>query len=178
VVAGDTEVVAIGTSFDVYRKTDATVVTVVTGKVAVYRNAGMVPVVSIGEVAPAGEATVSPATAASAALPRPLTAGEQVKLAHAGAAAAIDRVDLAKALAWTQQQIMFDQERLAEVVAEFNRYGHKPLEVHGEALNELRITGIFNAYDTESFIGFLGRLDNVEVTTTERSIQVRESSGT
>jgi transmembrane sensor len=175
VVAGDTEVVAIGTSFDVYRRADATVVTVVTGKVAVYRNAGMVL------VSPAGESTAGPAASAAAALPRPLTAGEQVRLAHAGAPAAmtaIDRVDIAKAVAWTQQQIMFDQERLADVAREFNRYGAVPIELESGSLEQLRITGIFNAYDTDSFVGFLERLEGVEVISTRTKIRVLKNSGT
>ncbi len=172
VVAGDTAVVAIGTSFDVYRKSDATVVTVLTGKVAVYRNAGMTPVRLTGEAAE--RTIVSPS--------RPLTAGEQVKVLNTEqpevAAPIIDHVDISKVAAWTQQQIMFEQEPLAAVAAEFNRYGRVPIEVEGAALNDLRITGIFNAYDTESFVGFLRRLDNVRVTATAGSIRVRKDSGT
>src|SRR5690606_35877336 len=141
VVARGTEVIALGTSFEVYCQEEATVVTVLTGKVAVYRRD-----TAAGEMVPVA----------------PLTAGEQVRVSHAESSVKIDRVDLARTLAWTQQQIVFEEEQLASVAREFNRYGQVPLEVEGEQLRELRITGIFNAYDTDSFVGFLRRLEGVD----------------
>jgi transmembrane sensor len=159
VVAGSVDVVAVGTSFDVYRKPQGTVVTVVSGKVNVF----------------ARPAVTGAATARQA---QPLAAGEQAQVAAKADAPQVKRVDVARVVAWTQQQIMFDQEPLLEVANEFNRYGRVPLEIRDPALAQLKITGIFNAYDTESFVGFLRRMEGVTVHTSGDAIVISKNSGT
>ena len=67
---------------------------------------------------------------------------------------------------------MFANHPLGEVVAEFNRYGRVPIEVEDEALRSVPITGVFDAYDTDSFVVFLATLDNVVVQRTPSRIRV------
>lgn len=154
VSAGPTQIVALGTVFDVYRKRDATLVTVVEGKVMVYESAREAP-----DSRPDRTGAVR------------VAAGEQIRIAAAHSLTTPNRVNVAGAVAWRQQKIVFEEERLADVAEEFNRYGRVPVTIEGSALADLRITGTFNAYDTESFLIFLRRLPGASVRVDEQGIR-------
>jgi transmembrane sensor len=82
-------------------------------------------------------------------------------------------VDAHAAVAWTQRQIVFEDEPLGEVAAEFNRYGPTTVEIDEESLRKLRISGIVDAYDTDSFSAYLSTLNGVIVQKTPMRIRVR-----
>jgi transmembrane sensor len=147
VIAGTTNIVAVGTQFDVYRDRVATVVTVVEGRVAV---------------------------ASDSTLRRQLhvNAGEQVRVIAGMLPDHATPVDAQRGTAWLRRQIAFDQEPLAAVAAEFNRYGVVPIEIEGPSLRSLVISGVFAADDTETFLAFLRTLDGVTVETTSTRIRV------
>jgi transmembrane sensor len=147
VVAGATNIVAVGTQFDVYRDRVSTVVTVVEGQVIV---------------------------AADSTLRRTLhvTAGGQVRVTAGAPLDHATPVDAQRSTAWLRRQIAFDQEPLAAVAAEFNRYGAVPIEIETPSLNTLMISGVFAADDTETFLAFLRTLDDVTVETTSTRIRV------
>jgi transmembrane sensor len=149
--AGATNIVAVGTQFDVYRDRVSTVVTVVEGQVTV-----------------ASEST----------LRRTLhvTAGGQVRVIAGTLPDHATPVDAQRSTAWLRRQIAFDQEPLAAVAAEFNRYGAVPIEIETPSLNTLMISGVFAADDTETFIAFLRTLDDVTVETTSTRIRVFQHS--
>jgi transmembrane sensor len=136
VVAGETAVTAVGTRFDVYRKPATTVITVVEGKV---------------------EVSVDDAQAT------PLGAGEQATVDRTTRKITRSTVNAEQVAAWTLGQIAFDQRPLGEVAEEFNRYGTIPIVIESDTLRALRISGVFDAHDTESFIAFVARLDGVEI---------------
>jgi transmembrane sensor len=94
-------VVAVGTQFDVYRKSGTTTVTVVEGSVEVYSGGAPPP--------PGGEPSVR------------LNPGDQLNVGDR--IGALRHVDAHAAVAWLQRQIAFEDEPLGEVAAEFNRYG-------------------------------------------------------
>ena len=157
VIAGEAGVIAVGTEFDVFRKSGSTQVTVVEGKVAVF----------------SGEA---PGMTTSAVLPpRTLSvgAGEQIQVTDHSPPVRASAVNVRQAVAWVQRQVAFTERPLGEIAAEFNRYGAVPIIVQSERLRELPISGIFNAYDTDSFVAFIGRLDGVEIDRTPQRILVR-----
>ena len=157
VMAGEAGVIAVGTEFDVFRKSGSTQVTVVEGKVAVF----------------SGEA---PAMTASAVLPLQtlsVTAGEQIQVTDHSPPVRAGAVNVQQAVAWVQRKVAFTERPLGEVAAEFNRYGAVPIVVQSERLRELPISGIFNAYDTDSFLAFIGRLDGVEIDCNSQRILVR-----
>jgi transmembrane sensor len=156
VVAGDAEVIAVGTQFDVFRQADATVVTVVDGKVAVFN----------GAAPPATSVAAIPADALR------IVAGEQVRLGGDLKAPEVLVANIRETVAWVQRQIVFEQRPLYEVTKEFNRYGRVPIEINSDSLRSLPITGVFNAYDTESFVAFLERLDGVSVSSVNGRIEV------
>ena len=120
IVASDGMLVrAVGTQFDVYRKTEGTVVTVLEGRVAV-------TTASLNTVAsPSGSSTsavadlVEPTTAPDTAF---LSAGEQVTLTPAVAPKPV-RANVSAATAWTQHQLVLESKPLSEV-AEAVSYTH------------------------------------------------------
>jgi transmembrane sensor len=179
-----TQVRAVGTQFDVYRRSTGTTVTVVEGRVAVLRppeslGPGAVspsPVIpeSIpdrpspraratgGEVPPAsGEAAHTPIEA------RPgeflLTAGEQA-IVTAQTAIKPAQPNIAAATAWTQRRLVFESAKLADVAEEFNRYNQHRLIIRSPELNEFRITGIFSSTDPAALIRFLQARPGIAVT--------------
>jgi transmembrane sensor len=86
-------------------------------------------------------------------------------------------VDVHAAVAWLQRQIAFQEEPLGEVAAEFNRYGPVTVDIKDESLRALPISGIVDAYDTDSFAAYLATLQGVIVHKTPTRIRVltRES---
>jgi transmembrane sensor len=146
--AGSTDTVAVGTEFDVYRRPDATMITVVTGQVAV----------SVDPSAP-------PPAAAGSGLRAGLrvSAGRQVRVVGGKLPSASEPTDLRETTAWLERKIVFEQRPLGAVADEFNRYNDKPFTIDDPALRRLPISGTFNAADTDSFAAFLESLDGVRV---------------
>jgi len=155
VSVGGAEVIAIGTEFDVYRRDTLTLITVVQGDVRVY----------------AWDSTA----ARSAALPGssiPLSAGQQIGVDMGGLWAQPVSVDTKAAVAWLRHEIVAQNRPLGEVAAEFNRYGRVQIVIDDPALKMLRISGHFDAYDTDSFAAFLASLEGVTVEKTSTRIRV------
>lgn len=161
--AGGTEAVALGTKFEVYRKPNAVIVTVIEGRVEVSRPASPEPGVPEKDLLAAPTATGIR-----------LAAGEQVSIGAHGKPPVSERVDVPIATAWLQGNIRFERKPLADVAAEFNRYAERPVEIEGESLRALRVSGIFKAYDTESFVEFLRGIDGVRIDSAVDRIVVSE----
>jgi transmembrane sensor len=155
VTAGDVHVIAVGTRFDSYRKPDTTIVTVVEGRVAVL--AGRPPPPG-GAGIPAGAVRVNQ--------------GYQLRVDTGGGSAHPIPVDVQQAVAWLQRKIAFERRPLGEVADEFNRYVSGPIEIDDAALRALPISGVFDAYDIDSFVAFLQTLDGVRVERTGAQIRV------
>jgi transmembrane sensor len=156
VSAGGAQVIATGTEFDVYRRDDLTLITVVQGDVKVY-------------------AWDSTAAARNSALPAssiPLSAGQQIGVDAGGLWGELVSVDTKAAVAWLQHEIVAQNRPLGEVAAEFNRYGRVQIVIDDPALKMLRISGHFDAYDTDSFAAFLASLEGVTVEKTSTRIRV------
>jgi transmembrane sensor len=153
VVAGPADVVAIGTRFDVRLQPDSTLVSVLEGQIAV------------------GLAPAQPGTAVRSTVL--VHAGEQVQVAANQLPVQAVPAQIQRNTAWLRRQIVFEQEPLASVVSEFNRYSETPIEIETPALRALVISGTFSADDTESFVAFLRTLEGVRVEVTASRIRVR-----
>ncbi len=164
---------ALGTQFSVYRKPgrpgqtgDAgkLIVTVVEGKVAVSQGRQAAP-------EPAGKGTSAIATGAKQQAPPAaveLSAGHQVVIDSSADSdrrelLATANVDAAGATAWRQRRLIFHNEPLAEVVAEFNRYNRQQLVVEDPALAATGISGVFDADKPQGLVGFLSANGEVRV---------------
>jgi transmembrane sensor len=166
VVASDaTRVRAVGTQFDVYRKTSGTTVTVVEGRVAVLPGA---------TDAPDSSGVGAAASASGPSLPSAvilLSAGEQVTVT-ASHADKPTRADVAAATAWTQRELVFDATPLTDVALEFNRYNVKPLIVSDERLKDFHVTGVFSSTNSASLLKFLRAQKDIAVEETDAAIRI------
>jgi transmembrane sensor len=146
--AGDAEVRAVGTEFDVYRKQSATVVTVVEGRVETYDQSG--------------------GSGATAIL---LSAGEQLTvLPHT--VTKPTRTDTVAATAWVQKRLMFEETPLRDVAEEFNRYNRRPLTIDDRELQKVKISGVYSSTDPASLINFLRSQSSIRVIETENQVRV------
>ncbi|MGO8939288.1 MAG: FecR family protein [Mycobacterium sp.] len=152
VIAGSAEVVDLGTKFDVRLEHDSTVVTVVEGRVAVGTNSNQNRPRQFVE----------------------LGANQQIRVAVGEWPARPMAVDAQHTTAWLRGEIVFDQEPLERVAAEFNRYAPTPVEIATPALRNLQISGVFVTDDTEAFIAFLRSLQGVRVEVTAAQIRVSQ----
>jgi len=162
IAARNAGAVAVGTQFNVYRKSASIEFTVVQGEIAVFT----------GEPSWLRSAVAIPATVER------VTAGYQVSIDAAGMTAQPVAVDLNQALGWLQHKIVFDHRPLGEVATEFNRYGSIPVEVEDATLRAIPVSGMFDADDTESFVAFLRTLPDVRVEKTPARIRVIRSTPT
>ena len=156
VTAGVADVIAVGTRFNVYRRLDRTIVTVVEGEVRVIAN-------------PRARLTGSGLSPSDT---RYVKAGFQLSVDAGGVSTQPMAVDLGRALAWLQRMIAFERRPLGEVAEEFNRYSRVPIEIDDAALRALPVSGVFDPYDTDSFARFLTTLDGVIVERTATRIRV------
>jgi transmembrane sensor len=163
VLAGAAEVLDVGTKFDVRLEHELTVVTVLEGRVAV----GLAPMLD-AHGSRSGDSH-SPQSVQ-------LSAGQQITLAQGAWPSTPVAVDAQRATAWLRRQIVFDQEPLERVAAEFNRYGPKPIEIVTPELRTLQISGVFATDDSEAFIAFLRSLKGVRVEITATRIRVSRIS--
>ena len=149
--AGSADITDLGTKFDVRLDGGSTVITVVEGRV-----------------------TVGPRTSRQSPSLRPieLNADQQVRVADGVWPATPVAVDAERTTAWLHRQIVFQNEPLEQVAAEYNRYTAKPIEIATPALKTLRISGVFATDDTDAFIAFLRSLKGVRVEVTATRIRV------
>jgi transmembrane sensor len=153
---GDSLIRDIGTAFDVYQRKADTTITVAEGRVQVWSgpSAGM-PKHWWSWLRPTGAPSGAPMA--------DLRAGEQVRIASAGKVISQGAVDMQQALAWTRGRIAFDNEVVAQVAAEFNRYNNVQISMEDGSVGELPISGTFNVHDVSTFVAFLGTLPHVRV---------------
>jgi transmembrane sensor len=148
VQAGDAQVRAVGTEFDIYKKQAETVVTVVEGRVETYSGADGADAAAIM-----------------------LSAGEQLTvLPHS--VTKPTRADTAAATAWVQKRLIFEETPLNEVAEEFNRYNRRPLAIDDAQLQTLKISGVYSSTDPASLINFLRSQNSIKVIETENQVRV------
>jgi len=192
VAVGATRVRAVGTEFDVYKRSNGTVVTVVEGRVAVYsapqgllprsgRDAAQLPpaqtlpssttpskrVEGVHVIAQQNPVTLG-LTSSSSFL---LAAGEQLTVTAEAAQKTVNP-NIAGATAWREREIVFESATLSDVAEEFNRYNPRQLVIEDPQLYGFHISGVFSLTDPDSLINFLRQRPGVKVTETSREIRI------
>ena len=152
VISATADAEAVGTAFIVYRATDETLVTVLEGRVAVSARDVRGSSVALG-------------------------AGQQARVAPGAPPTRAMSVDVQRQTAWMRRQLIFEEQPLVAVAAEFNRYAPVPIEIASPTLRALVISGTFSVDDVDTFVAFLRSLDGVRVDVTSSHIRVEESSG-
>jgi transmembrane sensor len=172
--AGDTIVQAVGTEFNVYRRLQATTVSVVEGAVQVGSDSLLSRTADPAQLLRAPTRLES--YHRSSARVR-VAAGEQVDVVSGGEIVKHAAADIDKAIAWRSRRLIFRSEPLANVAVEFNRYNDLEIRVDGEAVRSRRLIGTFDSDDPESLVRFLATEDDLEVKRAGRMIiiQARDS---
>ncbi|MGH8180802.1 MAG: FecR family protein, partial [Steroidobacteraceae bacterium] len=166
--SGAASVRAVGTQFDVDRRSGETVVTVVEGRVAVLPDLLLQPVSAnaVDGSAPSISAPDFALTGPGGARGLLLTAGEQVTLT-AQASSRPTRTDVAAAIAWTQRKLVFASSPLNQVADEYNRYHQKRIVIRDRRVASLLVSGVFSATDSRAFVVFLRAQPNLTVHETD-----------
>lgn len=149
VTSRDVTVEAVATRFSVYRRAEDTLVAVVEGRVAI-------------DWRPVSQGVRPSELDAPIEQSFELGAGQQVALGNVQPFEPTP-VDPEKITAWTKQRVVFENEPLEAVVAEFNRYNRTNLRLGDPALAKRRITGSFDVNDLDHFIDVLDGLEPIRV---------------
>lgn len=152
---GSAVVRAVGTQFNVDRRADHTTVSVVEGKVQV------IPDQAEKAAAPVGGGTAGKEHSET----KLLAAAQRLVLTESGIGRPEPIANLAPVTAWTQRQLVFENQSLGEVAEEFNRYNRQHILIQSAQLRTQQVTGVFQANDSASFLAFISRIPGVRVTT-------------
>jgi transmembrane sensor len=139
VLAGDQKVIATGTAFNVDLSGPKVLVTLIEGHVVVVDEANSTPLPMPTTLQQPERHIVE------------LKAGQQLAALPA-VPPEIVPANLQHVTAWTSGQLMFDNERLSDVVARINRYTDKPISIDDPIVGAMRISGVFNTGDVAGFV--------------------------
>jgi transmembrane sensor len=188
VTTNNARVRAVGTQFDVHKRTSGTTVTVLEGRVVVYSpsdrsdplpqnpHPSAAPTSLAGDAnPPAAKLTREGRGEGRATL---LAAGEQVTVPEAAGNETPQprAVDAGAGTAWTERTLTFDNAPLSDVVEEFNRYNAKQIVLTDTALESLRISGVFAATKPISLLRFLSEQMQLNVIATADQIKISAKS--
>lgn len=145
VAVGDQRVRVIGTEFNVSRRERRTAVTVRRGVVAVAQASG-------GEVR--------------------LTEGQQVLHTEGSTVQEVRRADPEAVFAWRSGRLIYDETPLAEVVADFNRYGDTQIRVDPSAAH-VKVSGVFLVDRQPAMAGRLAQFSGLALVTGPNEIVLK-----
>ena len=131
VTSGVGTVRALGTIFQVERQHRNTVVSLLQGRVVVDTRGGRAG--HVRELQPLQQLTYDPG----------------------GILGPKRSIDRSEAESWLHGRLTFNEERLADLVAEFNRYSQDQLILSEPALGDIRVSGIFDATDQAGLLAAL-----------------------
>ncbi|HEY2533529.1 MAG TPA: FecR domain-containing protein [Xanthobacteraceae bacterium] len=134
--AGDRRIAALGTQFEVRLDRDRVEVVLLEGKVSV-KDTGH--------------------NEQSSLLPN------ERLVAVRGAATLITQVNAQKQTSWRQGWLEFENDTLADAIAEFNRYSPQPIMLADPKVGALRISGVFHLSPPQRFAALVQELLPVKV---------------
>jgi transmembrane sensor len=148
VIAGTEKVVATGTAFNVDLLGSNVLVTLLEGHVVVLdqTKAAAIPEATGSTVPlPAGGRVLQSGRGVE------LSAGEQLTTSST-AAPSIEKINVDRATAWQNGQLIFENEPLSSVVARVNRYTGRQIQLTDAKAAEVRISGVFHTGDVDGFV--------------------------
>lgn len=150
-------IVAVGTAFDV-RVDDAQVrVAMVEGTVRVERRGELADAASTSRAMPIAAVTI--------------TAGEEL-IADATIPDRVSVSDPERSTSWLRGQIFFDNARLADAVAELNRYSNTRIELADPNIAQLHLSGAFATGRSDLFVEALTGYFPVQVVSADDHVVV------
>ena len=157
VLSGDLVVEAAGTRFNIHRRADTTVVTVIEGRVLLDRR------LSERTPTPGMVADGTGLSVATAAMRLELSGGQQAAVPAGAAPVEPAPANLERATAWTERRLVFEHETVGDIAAQFNRYNRSRLLIGDLGLASRQITGVLDVNDPDAFVALLEELDSIEV---------------
>lgn len=128
VIAGDVDITALGTAFEVRKAKDVRV-TVLEGKVSVASDSSITPIV--------------------------LTAGQQTIASIQRGVEAPEPIQSKEPVSWRVGRLVYENAPLREIVSDANRYSHHRIVLEDAALGELKVTTSFLAGQVEVLVDTL-----------------------
>lgn len=148
--AGDAEVRAVGTAFNVGMSDDRTIVAVTEGKVEVTSDAQW----PAPEIPSSGTSAHATATRHATSLARAaqVSAGEAVSHVTHGGLSALPAAAASLATTWLKGRRQYRNEPLRYVLADVNRYTGKQIVVANEATGNLQFTGTLDLDNSKAWL--------------------------
>jgi transmembrane sensor len=84
--------------------------------------------------------------------PIEVTAGQELRVRRDGRATLTSHADLEAATAWRNGKVIFRKELLGEAVQRLNRYSRVKVEISDPALANMKVSGVFESGDTQTFV--------------------------
>jgi transmembrane sensor len=154
---------ALGTKFDVRRRTDRINVAVVEGVVQVGSN----------------DSAQAPLQSAlrTASAPAKVAAGQTVNVESTGLITPPASINLSEVSAWQQRRLVFTDDTLGDIAEEFARYNRSPhIRIEGDDLRMRRLSGVFDADNPEGLLRYLGTDASVDMALDGDDIVIRSRS--
>lgn len=137
-----TVIQAVGTKFDVRRRTDRIDVAVVEGVVQIRARDQTRP--SLGQTVTEVDALTK------------VAAGQSVNIVKSGLVTPPAPINLSDVSAWQQRRLVFTDDTLSDIAEEFSRYNRSPqIRIEGDALRTRRFSGVFDADNPEGLLLYL-----------------------
>jgi transmembrane sensor len=145
---GVTDIVAVGTAFNVNASDARTVVTVLEGRVRVNQR----------------DAAERSATQSAQAIREfELAVGDQLIVGKAQPAIRVSLRDTEKVTSWTERRLIFEDTPLSAVATEFSRYSSRAIRIDDARVGARKINGVFDATDPASLVEFLSADETLEI---------------
>jgi transmembrane sensor len=156
VSAGEANVKAVGTQFNVRMGGDSTLVSVIEGTV------------EVRDETPAARAAGSaaddePAVRVTSGEEASITLGRQSNSNKRLAVAKMTRPSPQRAVSWTRGRVEFEDTPLGDVLSEFQRYRNVNVIIDDESVRQLKLTGSFDAHDSDSALAYIATLPGLRV---------------
>jgi transmembrane sensor len=158
----DALIQAVGTQFNVYNRPDGTEVAVIEGRVNITPERH--PAIAQFNV-PAAGLRSNPAT-------RSVGASQEARIEHGGLLSVRAVPDVSDVVAWRERRLVFRQQTLERIVAEFNRYNSRQMRLEGAGVASRVFTGVFDADDADSLAQVLARDPSLSVSYSDHVIVV------
>ncbi|MEH6709982.1 MAG: FecR domain-containing protein [Paraglaciecola polaris] len=144
---------ALGTEFNVRNNQGTIELTVITGEVALTNNAVKNQDLAIKDDSIRLQKNTNIDFTSDKTLI--VSIGQQATVQSNGIVKTEVKADLDKKTSWKVREMMFKNDRLDEVIYEFNRYNTLQITIDSPSLSRMSITGVFETNDPLSLLKFL-----------------------
>jgi transmembrane sensor len=146
---------AVGTAFNVQASPSRTAVTVLEGSVEIVGSSEPPPLAITGD-ATGLQKSIDAMSRVQ------LVAGQHAAVTETGKVVTGEGPSTDEVRAWSERRLVFREESLADVIAEFNRYNERPIELDDQTLAAVYISGTFDANDPGSLIEYLQKYEGLQ----------------